>query len=252
MSEIPRPTLEIKPVRVANPQEGTEQATNLLLRLVSRNPAHTALFLSGGTTPVDAYRKLAQEERFRPRVVAIVDERIDGSNEQMLRGTGLVDSLERKGARFIGVMKRGVTKREELATYYEAELRLYVHQDKSIKRKVGVIGMGPDGHIAGIASNREEDGEKFENPLFEESMERMVGHFDDEGKYGFNERITLTRRAILDLDDVVIMAFGEEKRKRIQQLIYGPDEDYKTFPGQILRDMARNPRKHVYLFTDQL
>lgn len=242
MTEFPR-TSKIEVVGVAGKEEGSKRALDFLH--VDKN---TLLLLSGGTTPDRFYQLLAETKKFKPGAVALVDERFgspfhEQSNEKMIRDTGFFKAMENKKVPVERILKDSVNERERTAMLYEARLR----QLFSIYRKrVAIMGIGEGGHIAGIAPNSSD----FENPIFgEEYKGRLVGNFDDRGKFG--ERITLTPGALAEIDTFIILAFGLSKAEALKKFVHGPVEDTKTFPAMWLRWASLVPNVNVILITDQ-
>lgn len=170
-------------------QKGLQAAKEIIYKNVDER---TVLFLSGGSTPKPLYEEIAREKKLKAGAVALVDERYGevnhtDSNEKMIRETGLVDFypiLENKGM-------------EETARDYEKTIQSLFSQ---FPKKVGIFGMGDDGHTAGIAPNIDQGNS-------------LVSYFDD-GKPGFKfgKRITLTFKAMEKFDYLIILAFGSAKK----------------------------------------
>lgn len=103
--------------------------------------------------------------------------------------------------------------------------KLLVEADYSI----GLFGIGPDGHTAGI---------KPHSPAVN-SIDYAADFTGDDF-----ERITMTATAILQLDEAVVAAFGEAKFPTLKRLLHEdvpPDEQ----PAQLLRSV-----KKCTIFTD--
>lgn len=78
-------------------------------------------------------------------------------------------------------------------------------------RSVGILGMGPDGHIASIMPNRKD----FVDPLFEKEQKYLyASSIDDPKKYG--KRITLTFAGLSLMDKLIVFVFGKEKQKALK------------------------------------
>ncbi len=93
--------------------------------------------------------------------------------------------------------------------------------------RIGLFGMGPDGHTAGIphASAPAVPGL---------AAAYAAGHF---------ERISMTPRAIARLDEAVLLAMGEAKRPALEML--GRDEPVVIQSAQALKACG-----HVVVFND--
>lgn len=204
-------------VTVESQEKGLQVAKKILYLLTAKNP-NTVLFLSGGKTPEDLYRQLAKEARLKVGAVAMVDERFgsrlhDKSNEKMIRETGFWSYLEKKKIPFYSILRfhpKGVA--SNFAKGYDRKVKYLLGH---FSEKIAILGIGKDGHTAGIAPNRED----FTNPLFSKSL--WVGSFSDprsmeEG--GFGTRITLTFKALTEMDVLLILAFGKEKKEALSKM----------------------------------
>jgi len=85
-------------VEAATFQKANEALASILYKSTD---AKTALFLSGGSTPKRLYEYLATEKKLTAGAVGLIDERYGKkghrhSNEQMIRGSGLINYFEDK------------------------------------------------------------------------------------------------------------------------------------------------------------
>ena len=104
--------------------------------------------------------------------------------------------------------------------------------EKELKKadyKIGLFGVGKDGHTAGLLPNSE--AVKSQNWACSHVMPPF-------------ERITITTKTILKLDEAVIWAQGNEKWKIIEEL-RDDDIDINTQPAQILKKVPL-----LTIFTD--
>jgi 6-phosphogluconolactonase len=210
-------------VHTGGVKEGSDLAEELLYEITDDN---TVLFLSGGRTPEYLYTELVKEERLRIGGAAMVDERYGQprhsiSNELMILRTGLLDYFQKARIPFYPILEKEQSI-ENTASGYEAVLQyLFNH----FPRSAAVLGIGEDGHLAGIAPERPD----FSNPLFSrESRNRLVSWFidpkpmSDTGSslppYGFGKRITMTFRGLSRIDILIILVFGENKQVALSQL----------------------------------
>lgn len=182
---------------LGNQAQGFRLTKNILYKLVDKD---TVLFLSGGSTPKPLYHDLAKEKRLNVGAVAMVDERYGSknhknSNERMIKETGLIS--------YLNLHLEGV------------KLNRVKKLLSSFPKKVAIMGIGEDGHTAGIAPNRKD----FENPLFNQGRkDLLVDSFNDpksmeEG--GFGERITLTFKALSKMDLLLVLVFGKNKKSAL-------------------------------------
>lgn len=243
-----RPQIEI----VKDQTHGIELAKRILY--TECNP-ETALFLSGGETPKPLYEILAQEGRLNVAAAAMVDERLTPDfydrNETMIRESGLVSYLGGKGKTFYPIypdftlgkrttllqinLKRPslVQMREE----YDSVLKKLLSKYKGI----AVLGLGSDGHTASLPAGGQGvlEEAKLNSP-------RYVEGYDD-FPVKPRERITLTPKALSEMRLLVLIAFGEKKRKALEAMLKsGP---ISRVPARFLatESIARN----TIVITDQ-
>ncbi len=239
-------------VTAASEETGTKLAKEFLYSVIDKK---TVLFLSGGSTPKNMYAAFAKESLLNPGAVAMVDERHGepfhaASNQLMIKNTGLLEYLERKYIKFYPILT-GKKDRITLAREYDETVRYLLHY---FPKKVAVLGIGGDGHTAGIAAHRFD----FTNPLFfPERKLLFVSEFKDpkpmspQGttvpQYGFGERITLTFHALSQMDLLLVLAFGDKKKLALQKaLALGKVEE---IPLRFIQDPAVAPKTIV--ITDQ-
>jgi 6-phosphogluconolactonase/glucosamine-6-phosphate isomerase/deaminase len=225
---------------VRSEEEGISLATKLLYSLVD---TRTVLYLSGGRTPKQFYQQLAGEEKLIPACVGLVDERYgmprhENSNERMIAEAGLLRYLQMRDIRFHDILQPKFS-REEAALSYDGVVR-QLHS--TFPHSVGVLGIGSDGHTAGIAGNRED----FTNPLFSQIRRNLlVSEFDDKNGF-YKERITMTFLGLSLLDVLVVLVFGEDKRTALAQVFSEGSEE--EVPGRFYKrgDIAR---KTIFITT---
>ncbi len=216
------------------------KVSNLLLDLIDKK---TVLFLSGGSTPKDLYAKIAKDKKLQVGAVAMVDERYgkrfhENSNELMIKNTGLLSYLEEKNIRFYPILEDKT--REKTAQNYDETVRfLLSHFPKS----VAILGIGTDGHIAGIAPDRMD----FKNPLFnKDRKDLLVSEFND-SKGEFGQRITMTFSALSKIDKLIVLVFGDKKKRALE--LMNEEGSMEEVPARFFKrpDIA----KKTILITDQ-
>lgn len=162
--------------------------------------------------------------------ISLVDERYglpgyEESNWQQL----LDDGTQLQGANLYPVLKGANI--QETTDDFEASLKeLLVNNDY----RIGLFGMGPDGHIASLFPNF---------PQLEE-QERLAVSVDNSPKPP-PERITLTIPAIEKLDEAILFVRGEEKRPLLDKL--QGDMPINEQPAQILKRLPK-----LTVFNDQV
>ncbi|GEM_PF-653676 len=229
---------DLSAVHVQNPEEGIGIAKNVLYSLCDKK---TVLFLSGGSTPKPLYEQLAHEEKLNVGAVGMIDERYGDpghakSNEKMIKETGLLRYLtaldiqfspilkyrhpgvasttigsQFKMRDFIASLQNDKTGRKETADRYDEEVRSFFF---NIPTHIGILGIGEDGHTAGIAPNRSD----FKNPLFEKNRQSLlVSEFiDPTGPFG--ERVTMTFQGLSMLDVLIVLVMGSAKQNALREM----------------------------------
>lgn len=186
--------------------------------LVKYSDFKTALFLSGGSTPKKLYEYFASEKILKAGAVGQIDERFGkkdhkNSNEQMIANTGLIKYFEDQNIRFYPMLE-SEKEIDDLARDYDEALRFIF---KYFPKSVGIMGIGEDGHTAGI-------------PVIPEIAKKMMDDqsslvsFYEAEKYG--QRLTMNFQGISMLDLIIILVLGQEKREALKLMFdEGPVED---------------------------
>lgn len=225
----------VKIIKIKSQAEGFKTCIDFLYQQTSKN---SVLFLSGGTTPKVLYEDLAREKKLRIGAVALIDERYGGklhqeSNEKMIRDTGFIKYLE-KDARFYPVLQ-DKTIQEDTKDYDETVRYLFNYFPKSI----GILGIGKDGHIAGIPAV-----EDISQKILEDKSS-LAAYYEDKGIY--KKRITLTFLALSKLDLIIVLVFGKEKKKALNLMF--KSGSIAQIPARFL--LEKGIAEKVVLITDQ-
>jgi 6-phosphogluconolactonase/glucosamine-6-phosphate isomerase/deaminase len=123
---------------------------------------------------------------------------------------------------------------EQAAERYQTWLRAVMVK---FPRRVAVLGIGTDGHTAGILPMTEMVfGQTFDDVL-------VAGYELDTGLH--RQRITLSPQALLQCTDIVVIAMGETKKPALEQLMSAKEMPLWQFPVGLLRRHS-----HVQIFTD--
>ena len=198
------------------------------------------LFLSGGSTPKTLYQQLAEEKKLKVGAVAMIDERFGkklhgDSNELMIQKTGFIQYLKRFKTRFFSVLENKSI--EETAKDYDETVRYLFNY---FQKSVAILGIGADGHTAGIPAI-----EKFSQKILDDKSS-LVSFYDEEGTV-YKQRITLTFLALSKFDQIIVLVFGEDKKKALRLMLK---------PGSIIKIPSRfltqsEISEKVTLITDQ-
>lgn len=161
--------------------------------------------------------------------VMLVDERFgepghEGSNWQQLLDAG----FDFKQATALPTLKAKQTVESAVNDYTEMLTAALTSTDVSI----GLLGIGADGHIAGIMVGSHEA----------EDTKDLIVSIPAEPY----TRLTLTYHALQQLDSTYTFAFGPAKLAPLEQLQTN-DTPLSKQPSQILKHM-----EHAYIYNDQL
>lgn len=256
---------------VAGVAEGFAFAKDLLHAMVDKT---TVLFLSGGRTPKELYESFSVDEKLHPGGVGMVDERFgekfhENTNEKMLKETGLLRFLDYNDIPFYPILqfhkrhsgeeqhddsrissvnseqadsgqRQNDKDRKGTSEAYDEKLRSLL---SVFQKHIAILGVGLDGHTAGIAGNRP----NFTNPLFEPSRKSLlVSEFNDEQGM-FKERITMTFLGLSHMDFLLVLVFGEDKQKALD-LMFSPGLE-EEIPSRFFK-RPEIAKKTVFI-TDQ-
>lgn len=235
-------------ITVENPQKGILLANNILRKIINAN---TVLYLSGGSQKT-LYSMLASEQKIKPAAIAMVDERFGPpyhtiSNELTVKNTGFIDYLKKQNIPFFSALREGASRQEAAHSYNKTVGKLF----SKFSRHVAILGLGVDGHIAGLAPNRAD----FQNPLFK--SQSFAGEFHDPKPMsqdgnpsppnGFGERITLTFEGLSRMDTLLLIGFGENKKEAFEKMFTGGSRE--EVPGRFL--LEPDIAQKTILITDQ-
>lgn len=230
----------ISMVTVSDQEKGLDLSKKILYEIVN---SKTAFYVSGGRTPKDLYISLAKEEEIIPGSVALVDERYgkpfhEESNELMLRETGFLRYLQMRDIPFNPILHG--KSRDTTATDYDGKLReLFSRYQKHI----AILGVGMDGHTAGIPADPSV-WEEFR--IKGRSQTEMAVDFDDHGKF-YNERVTMSFLALSMMDVLIVLVFGQDKKRPLEWMFADGPED--EVPSRFFKREDMAPK--TILITDQ-
>ncbi len=222
-------------------QKANETVIEILMKY---SDFKTALFLSGGKTPLKLYEQMASFKKIKAGAVGQVDERFGqrfhkNSNELVLKESGILEYFENSNMRFYPMLEEG-SEIDSAARNYDEALRFIF---KYFPKSVGIMGMGSDGHTAGIPAIPEICKKMMED------QSSLVSFYEAE-KYG--ARITMNFNALSMLDLIIVLVLGQEKRAMLSELFKsgGSIEDIEKFPGKFY--LKPEIAAKTILITDQM
>jgi 6-phosphogluconolactonase/glucosamine-6-phosphate isomerase/deaminase len=225
--------------QIATAENGVSLTASILYQIIDRK---TVLYLSGGSTPKSLYTKLAKEETFLPGAVGQVDERYgmplhESSNQLMIRETGFLRYLEMRDIPFYPILKG--KSREETAIEYDEKIR---ELNAVYQKSIAIMGIGTDGHTAGIPAQSS----KFKVQSSKFTGHDLVAEYEDAQRF-YKERVTMTYLALEMMDLLILLVFGEDKKKALEQMFEeGAEEE---IPARFYKRPEIS--KKTLLITDQ-
>ena len=196
---------------LSDKEKGIALLSDILPEIITKK---TMLYLSGGSLE-GLYEQVAKAETLEPGAVGLIDERFGKpmhatSNELMIRKTGLLRYLEIRDIPFYPVLQSGKD-REAVAQAYDEKVRSL---QAVYQQHVGLIGIGPDGHISSIIPNRKE----FHNPWFDADHKHLlVSEFNDP-RSKYKERVGMTFLGLSMLDLLLVFVFGDNKKEALEKV----------------------------------
>jgi 6-phosphogluconolactonase/glucosamine-6-phosphate isomerase/deaminase len=202
------------------------------------------LFLSSGGSALSVLDRIDEDAIGSYLTIGIFDERHDPSNRTsnyaQLRKTDFYKRAVARGCRLIDTTTTKNQTKEELADYYERELRDWRerHPRGAI---MATMGIAVNGHTAGIMPFPED--EKSFHELFE--GERWIVAYDAGNKDPFPHRITTTFTFLRYVDLVGVYVVGKEKSEMFRELV--AHDGNAQLPGRIIKSL---PRGAIYVDRD--
>ncbi len=189
-----------------------EECWRSILSLCSHDEIPTLLLMSGGSSLRVMYDFSKHIHTSLSHVtIGFVDERFDPTHsnyaELMTMFPDVMPTLASRGATWIDT--RPHKKNEsEMADWYEKTLLLFASY-----RWIILLGMGADGHIAGIFPDKEDIFMK----RFVATKRWVVGY---EANTRFSKRFTLTFPSISRADIILAYIAGEEKKDTLRTALF--------------------------------
>ncbi len=189
--------------------------------------------LSGGsavTAEVEILSALHKSTKIENLAVMLMDERYGpaghaDSNWQQLLEAG----ADFSGLYALPVMGAEAKSFEETVSEYA---RLTSTALDGADVVVGLFGMGPDGHTAGLLPN---------TTAVQKTEQLVVGY-----KSAPYMRISLTRKALQRVDVAYVFAFGDPKNKALS-VLQARKKTFVTLPSKLLWDVPE-----AYVYNDQV
>jgi len=230
--------LELK--QVGSEEDARKKCGERIVHLISDSlPLPTLLLISGGSClsllPVIQMELIRENYDLTGLIIGFIDERFDSKNGNFVTLTreyaSFIEACTLRGVKFVDTSPVK-SDQYEMAMWYGQQIQDDVKKIKHTGGKViGVLGMGRDGHIAGILPFP--DDERTFSELFITNEQFVVG-YDATGKSPFPKRFTFTYRGIGICDNLVAYITGGEKKEPLQAALFQKIPFYKN-PATFLK-----------------
>ncbi len=221
-------------------EEAGKKLNEILLGLKGQK----TLLLSCGGSTIGALNYVKDESLGEWLTFGMLDDRLqvpfENNNFHLMTETHFYKRALNKKVEIIDTAKLKDMDAGDAGRIFDALLKEYFH--KNPKTKVIVtMGMGPDGHIAGMMPEKDEN--NFAKKFQDENI-LGIGYKVSE-KNDFPYRLTSTYTMLEKIDKAVVYITGEQKREKLAVILKGGEIEKNTVPASILNKM-----KEVHLFTD--
>lgn len=221
-----------------------EKLNEILLEL---NGLPILLMLSGGSS-LSILDNINSKNLSSNITVTVLDERYSmdpavNNFAQIERTKFFSDAIE-KGCNFINTKVMENESIDGLSNRFELKLNEWLEKNPNGKI-VATVGIGDDGHIAGMMSYPNEI--KFFDKLFNDgNHNNIVTAYNAEHRNEYPMRITSNMNMLRRIDFAVIFAQGEKNKAALINL-FSNEGTLASTPAKIIREMEGE----VVLFTDQ-
>lgn len=217
-------------------QNPAAAAAAALANFVQQHPHETILCLYAGGSAFEIFTYITDADTKRRTIFMAGDERASG--ERTLNNYSQLDELLRERRSDYRILDTSYKGTDTVVTYAKKISQLLTDHISTATRVVAILGIGTDGHTAGIFPLEEKN---FTDIYTHESTYVPV-HLEG---LTIDSRASITPHTILTKVDMVLgYAVGENKKPVIQKLIQTA-EPIHSMPAQLLK-LHRN----AVLYTD--
>lgn len=220
----------------ANRSLASEAAARYVAAAIRRNLVelkYTSFVVSGGSTPEQCYKVLAETDLEWERVYILPgDERYvpadhDASNEKMIRR--LLVTGRASAAQFVPMFDAALTP-EERCSELTDQLQSF-----PLPSAASLLGIGEDGHFASLF----QDIDGTNEGLSQDSELSCMVVRTAASRY---PRVTLTLSTLLQSDEIFLLFFGDAKRETFEKARH-PGSEY---PVSSLLNQQRTPVRVIW------
>lgn len=219
-------------IKTSSPASGTKALLDRM-RLVLRSGNKALWLLSGGSaiaSEAAILKSLQNAEEARNLTIMLMDERYgavghENSNWEQLKQAG----CDFTSFDAIPVLDGQLKSMDQTAREYTEKLKSALNKVDIV---IGLFGIGPDGHTAGILPD---------SPATNEIEATVICYSTPQF-----DRITLTRAAFKRVNVGYVFAYGDAKAPALEALRSG-QKTFRELPSLLLEEIPE-----VYVYNDQI
>lgn len=234
---------ELNIQRFQNSDEAAIHAGFALNKLLEDNKDQSVLLLLSGGSAFSLLDSLNPENFSEQTTISVLDERFSSdpkiSNFAQLQKTDFYKEVLHANTSFFGTQPKPGETKEQVTARMEKNLRDWKKNNKDGKI-FATLGMGTDGHTAGIMPFPESPDE-FKK-LFEN--EAWAVAYNAGNKNQFSDRITTTVTFLKQIDASVAYIVGKNKKEAFGRLLQKSDS-LPALPALVFYEI-----KNLQIFTD--
>lgn len=223
--------------------DAAEAAGEAINEFLGQNLKTSILFLLSGGSALEIADYIDEKLLGDNITLSVADERFSAepqvNNFAQVQNTSLYKLAQEKGVNFIGTLPRSGETLAQISQRFEQALRSW-RQENPEGKIITTLGMGPDGHTAGVFPLPTEE-TKF-NQLF--LSEAWVTGYNNDGQKPLRERFTTTLSFFGQINRAIIFVMGKEKQSALKRVLKNQDEIY------VLPALAWHKIKSAEIFTD--
>ncbi len=218
-----------------------ESATRKLMSLL--DDLSPILFLSSGGSSLSILSHVDTNVLDESVTVGVLDERfsqdVSVNNFLQVADTSFGQAAQASGCNFINTKPKSDEDMEDLAKRFEQDIRQWKEANPN-GGVVATVGIGSDGHVAGIMPSQKEDlfKERFQSDAYVAAYE--VSPETNEHTKRVTTTVTFFREC---LDKSIVFAVGKRKCPVLRKL-FSKDAPLHEMPSQIIKEVEGG------IFTD--
>lgn len=215
-----------------------KRGQQILNNFLSRNRKLPKLILCSGGSSIELFDTFSTPFLSDETTISLGDDRFSTkvceSNFHRLIQTEFYQQARRQKCKVIETFPTTSESLLEVMERMEEELRAWRRQNP-LGVILATLGMGTDGHIAGIMPFSE-DPQLFSS-LFENEKHWVVG-YDAGQKNSIPLRVTITFPLILQIDFALLFVLGESKQEILKKALFA-EQNLPSLPASIIQSLKK-------------